>query len=145
MTLYHILLIAEGLGKYYYINSILIFLWNIYMFLVLGFWDFLLVFCFCFLEVIYIYIYISCHAVSTDFPEPLPPPISIVHRSREVFKAISCNGTELLYIGSCWSSWFWPSIWRGPQKYIAYEFVTTSPAVSYMYDSSNLDSFRDGW
>ena len=32
-----------------------------------------------------------------------------------------------------------PSMWRGPQEYITYEFVPTSPAVS---GSSKLDSFR---
>ena len=36
----------------------------------------------------------SCHAASTDLPDPLWPPASIVHRSPEVFKAISCIGTE---------------------------------------------------
>ena len=49
---------------------------------------------------IYIYIYISCYAASTDLLVPLSLPISIVHSSREVFKAISCVGTELMYIGS---------------------------------------------
>ena len=33
----------------------------------------------------------------------------------------------------------------GPQKYIAYEFVLISPALSRMSGSSNLDSFCDGW
>ena len=37
-------------------------------------------------------------AVSTDLPDPLSPPVSIVHCSREVFKFISCIGTVLLYI-----------------------------------------------
>ena len=46
----------------------------------------------------------SCHAISTDLPDPLPPPFSIVHRFRYVFKATSCIGTELLYVGPCWSS-----------------------------------------
>ena len=36
-------------------------------------------------------------------------------------------------------------MWRGPQEYITYEFVPTSPAVSRMSSSSNFDSFRDGW
>ena len=35
-------------------------------------------------------------------------------------------------------------MWKGPQEYIAYEFVLTSPAVSRMSGSFNLDSFRDG-
>ena len=39
-----------------------------------------------------------------DLPDPLLPPISIIYHSWEVFKAISCIGTELLYIGSSWLS-----------------------------------------
>ena len=59
---------------------------------------------------IYIYIYVcisssSCRAASTDLPDPLSPPVSIVHRSREIFQATSCIGTELLYVGSSWSSY----------------------------------------
>ena len=73
----------------------------------------------------------SCRAIS----------ISIVHRFRSVFKATSCIGTELLYVGpSCLCL----SMWRGPQEYVTYEFVPTSPAVPRMSGSSNLDSFRDG-
>ena len=48
----------------------------------------------------------SCHAASTALPDHLSPPISIVHRSQVVFKATSCIGTELLYIGFSWSSCF---------------------------------------
>ena len=33
----------------------------------------------------------------------------------------------------------------GPQEYIDFKFVLTSPAVSCMSGSSNWDSFRDGW
>ena len=52
--------------------------------------------------------------------------------------------TELLYVGSSWSCCLCSSIWRGPQEYITYELVPTSPAVSRMSGSSNFDSFRDG-
>ena len=63
---------------------------------------------------IYIYIYIvrwdfsfstdnsrsssssSSHAISTDIPDPLSPPLPIVHRFRQVFRATSRIGTELL-------------------------------------------------
>ena len=76
---------------------------------------------------------------------PLSPPVSIVHRSWQVFKAIPCVGTELLYVGSSWSSCLCSSMWRGPQEYITYGFVLTSPAVSHIFGSSNLDSFRDEW
>ena len=32
-----------------------------------------------------------------------------------------------------------------PREYIAYEFILTSPAVSWMSGSCNLDGFHDGW
>ena len=47
-----------------------------------------------------VYIYISCSAASTDLPDPLSLPVSIVHRSREVFKPLSCISTGLLYTKS---------------------------------------------
>ena len=107
---------------------------------------------------LYVYIYIcvyieyngltsssSCHAISTDIPDPLPPLFSIIHHFWYVFKATSCISTELLYVGSSWSSWLCSSMWGGPQEYVTYEFNSTSPAVSHMSGSSNLDSFRDGW
>ena len=87
----------------------------------------------------------SCRATSMDFPDPLSPLFSIVHRSRQVSQATSCISTELLSIGSCWSSNLCSSMWGGPQEDIVYELVLTSPAVSHISDSSNLDSFRDGW
>ena len=93
----------------------------------------------------------SCRAASRDLSESLLPPASIILHSRwwwwlwGAFKAISCIGTELLYIGSSWSSCFCTSMWRGPLEYIAYRFVLTSLAVSRMSGSSNLDSFREGW
>ena len=36
-------------------------------------------------------------------------------------------------------------MWRGPQEYITFEFVLTSPAVSRVYGSSNFDSFLGEW
>ena len=87
----------------------------------------------------------SCHAISTDIPDPFSPSFYIVHCFRQVFNATSCIGTELLYVGSSWSSCICSSMWRGPQEYITYEFVLTSPAVSRMSGYSNFDSFRDGW
>ena len=80
-----------------------------------------------------------------DLLDPLSLPIITVHRSKGVFKAIPCIGTELAYIGSSWPFYLCSFIWRSPQEHIAYEFVLTSPAVSRMSGSSNLDSFRDGW
>ena len=52
---------------------------------------------------------------------------------------------KFLYIDSTWSSWLCSAMWRGPREYVAYEFVLTSPAMSYISGSSYLDSFRDGW
>ena len=75
---------------------------------------------------------LSCHLSLID------------HRFWQVFKATSCIGTELLYVGSSWSSYLCSSMWRDPQEYIIYKFVLISPAVPRMSGSSNLDSFRDG-
>ena len=60
-----------------------------------------------------------CRVASKDLPNPFSPPIPIVHCSREVFEAISCIGTELLYIGSSMSSCLCSSMCRDPLKYVA--------------------------
>ena len=82
----------------------------------------------------------SCCAISMDIPDPFSPPLPIVYCFRQGFKTTFRIATELLYVGSSWSS-----MWRFPQEYITYELVPTSPAVSRISCSSNLDSFRDGW
>ena len=95
----------------------------------------------------YIYIYMlssSCHAISTDISDSLLLPFSIVYCFRQVLNATSRIGTELLYIGSSWSSCFCSSMLNYPQEYVTYEFVPTSPAVSHVSGSSNLNSFSDG-
>ena len=53
-----------------------------------------------------IFISSSCCAISTDIPDPVLPPLPIVHYFRQVFRATSCISTELLYVGSSWSSCF---------------------------------------
>ena len=64
-----------------------------------------------------------CHAISMDISDSLAPPtFSIVHCFRQVFRATSRIGEELLYIGSSWSSCLCPSMWRGLQEYITFEF-----------------------
>ena len=94
----------------------------------------------------YIYIYISSwHAASTDFPDPLSPLVTLIYRSRQIIHATSCISTELLQIGFS----LWPklcsSVWGCQQKYIAYEFVLTSVAMSHMFCSSKFGNFLDGW
>ena len=72
------------------------------------------------------------------------PSLSFI-APRKVFRATSCIATELLCMGFSWSSNICSSMSRGPQEYITYEFVLTSPAVFRVTGSSNLDSFCDGW
>ena len=86
----------------------------------------------------------SRHTTSTDIPDPISPPLPIVHWFRQVFRATSRIDTELLYVGSSCSSCFCSSMWRGPHEYIPYEHAPTSLAASHMSGSSNLDRFRDG-
>ena len=53
------------------------------------------------------YVYISsssCRAISTDIPDPLSPPLLIAHCFRQVLRATSRIGTDLLYVGSSCSS-----------------------------------------
>ena len=54
-----------------------------------------------------------CRAASTDLPDLLLPPVSIVLRSREIVKSTFWIGTELLYIGSSRSSCLCSSMWKG--------------------------------
>ena len=86
----------------------------------------------------------SCHAASTDIPDPLSPLLLIIHHFWQVFRATSHILTQLLYVCSSWSSCFCLAICGGPQEYITDEFVLASPVVSCVSGSSNLDSFRDG-
>ena len=72
----------------------------------------------------------SWHAISTDIPDPFSPTFSTVHYFQQVYWATSRIYTELLNVGSRWSSCFCSSMWRGPQEYVTYELVPTSPAVS---------------
>ena len=63
---------------------------------------------------IYIYIYIYIYIMSRcQHGSPWPSLATIVHYSREVFKATSCIGRELLYVGYCWLSCLCSSMWWG--------------------------------
>ena len=46
----------------------------------------------------------SCHAISTDIPDPLSPHLPIVQCFQQILRATSCIGTELLYVGLSWTS-----------------------------------------
>ena len=85
-----------------------------------------------------------CYAASTDIPDPLSPLVPIFHRFWQVLRATSRILTELLYVSSSWSLCFCSAMCRGPGENITYEPVVSSPAVSCMTGSYNLDSFPDG-
>ena len=59
---------------------------------------------------------------SSCLPNPLSSPISIVHRSWQVIQATYCIGTELLYIGSCWSSYLCSSMNESPPVRLEFTF-----------------------
>ena len=80
----------------------------------------------------------SCHTFGTD------TPTLSRHLSRQILRATPHILPELLYVGSSLLPRFRSAIWRSPQKYITYGLVLTSPAVSCMSGSSNLDSFVMG-
>ena len=87
----------------------------------------------------------SICVLSTDIPDPLRQFFPIIHCFRQICKLKSHINTDLLFVGFSWSSCLCSSMWRGPQEYITYELVSTSPVVSRMCGSSNFDSFRDRW
>ena len=73
---------------------------------------------------IIIIIIISC----CQHGSPWPSLDTRLHRPSFPASLQGGISTELLYIGSSWSTCLCSSMWRGPQDYIAYEFVFTSPA-----------------
>ena len=52
----------------------------------------------------------SCRTISTDIPDLLSPPFSIIHCFRQVLRATSHIGTELPYVGSSRSFCFCSSM-----------------------------------
>ena len=72
----------------------------------------------------------SCRIASTDLPGSHSLPFPITYRFRQIFQTTNCIGTEQLFIGSSWLSNLCSSMCTGPQEFIAYEFVSTSMAVS---------------
>ena len=94
-----------------------------------------------------IYIYISSSSsrgITSDIPDPLLPPLPIVHRFRPVLRATPRILTELQYVDSSWSPYFCTTKWRVHRSTSLMSSSLASPAMSCMSCSSNLDSFRDG-
>ena len=56
----------------------------------------------------------SCRATSMDIPDPLSPPLPIVHHFWQILRATPHILTELLYVGASWSPWLCSAMWRGP-------------------------------
>ena len=56
----------------------------------------------------------SCHALSTDIPDPLLPPLPIVHHLQLVLRATPRIFTKLLYVSSSRSPCFCSAMLRGP-------------------------------
>ena len=52
----------------------------------------------------------SCRATSTDIPDPLLPPLPIVHHFRQVLRATPRILTEQLCVGSRWLPCFCSAI-----------------------------------
>ena len=73
----------------------------------------------------------SCCASSTDLPDPLSPPVSIVYQHPVGFVGyILYRDRAVEYIVFSWSSCLCSFMWSGPREYVAYKFVHTSPTVS---------------
>ena len=100
----------------------------------------------------------SCHAIhfQTNHHHPVAPSAwtSLSLSCHPSLSSIASSwssklhhyiSTELLYVGFCWSTCLCLSMWRCPLKYVTYELVPTSPALSPMSGSFNLHSFRDWW
>ena len=101
---------------------------------------------------IYTYIYTSSwpsyRAISADIPDPLSLPLPIVHCFQQVFRVTSSIGTELLYVGSGWSSSLCSSMWSGVHRCTS--VMSSSLLLQHSTEGlarldRNLDSFRDGW
>ena len=84
----------------------------------------------------------SYRAISTDIPDPLSPHFPIVYYFRQILRATSRMGTDLLYVDSSWTFCLCSSMGRGPQEHLNHEIVLASPTVSRVSASSNFDSFR---
>ena len=93
------------------------------------------------LTIILLIIIMSRHQYESPWPSPATPlyrsslPVDLQGYILYWLRAIECR--SLLDVLLC------SSMWGGLQEYATYEFISTSPSVSCMSGSSNLDSFRD--
>ena len=58
----------------------------------------------------------SCGVTSTNIPDPLSPPLPIVHRFWQILRSTSRILSELLHVGSSWSPCFCSAIWWGVHR-----------------------------
>ena len=79
----------------------------------------------------------SCCAISTDIPGRLSPHLPIVHWFRQILRATSRIGTELLYVGSNWTSCLCSSMCRGPDTWDTAREVGGSSWVMYNSPASH--------
>ena len=85
------------------------------------------------------------HAASTDLTDPLSPSISIVHCSRRSSRLYPVSAQSCCIYILAGRPCLCSSMWRGPQEYITYEFVFTSPAVSRKSGSSRVFVIGGRW
>ena len=78
----------------------------------------------------------SCRAASTDIPDPLSPPLPIIHRFWQVFSVTSSILTQLLYVCSSWLSCFCLAICGGPLEYINVTWIKWSFEDIYLIFST---------
>ena len=74
----------------------------------------------------------SYRTICMDIPDPLSPHLPIVHCFRQILRATSRIGTELLYVDSNWTSCLCLSMWRGPLEYIIPYFSSSVPHVWFI-------------
>ena len=97
-------------------------------------YDFWIMNAMCTFVYIFVYISSSCRAISMDIPDPLSLLSNAYSRLSGLHPVLAQGCLSCLCL----------SLWRGPQEYITYELIPTSPAVSRMSGSLILIVFVMG-